>query len=272
MWQGGEGQRGPDAEIDGPLCPPLRPRPGALCARSAETCWVLFPFLGARRERRGVRGPLIRAGRAEQPECRGIIATCSAISPSCRGRGQPRPPESQDRPPGHPQPGPPRPAAAEPSRQSPSRRHRRASAVRVLASATAGAREALGEGRTPAELRLAAVGQPWRAVAAAALAASPRPPCHDSGAPEDVSIRAFLELLGQRQLGGSVCLPPSPCNVHCALPLPSPHRSLCHKHRTRLCRLSSQKQQVTAFHTTEFSFTVHISTAWAKHTPSGFAV
>uniref|UniRef100_A0A8C6ZCA1 NK2 homeobox 3 n=1 Tax=Nothoprocta perdicaria TaxID=30464 RepID=A0A8C6ZCA1_NOTPE len=44
-YNGFPGQRGPGAEIDGLLCPPLRPRPGALCAGAAETCWVLFPFL-----------------------------------------------------------------------------------------------------------------------------------------------------------------------------------------------------------------------------------
>lgn len=40
---------------------------------------------------RGVRGPLIRAGRAGQPECRGIIATRSTIPLGCRGRGRTRP-------------------------------------------------------------------------------------------------------------------------------------------------------------------------------------
>lgn len=120
MWQGGEGQRGPGAEIDGPLCPPLRPGPGALCAGAAETCWVLFPILGAQGKRRGVRGPLIRAGRAGQPECRGIIATCSAISLDCRGRGRPRPPSPAGPAAGSPvsRPVPGRPVPLSPLRRS----------------------------------------------------------------------------------------------------------------------------------------------------------
>lgn len=148
MWQGGEGQRGPGAEIDGPLCPPLRPRPGALCAGAAETCWVLFPILGAQGKRRGVRGPLIRASRAGQPECRGIIATCSAISLDCRGRGRPRPPS-----PAGPAAGSPvaRPVPARRVPLSPPRRSRgglAASAVRVPPGP-----EPRREGRTPAERR-----------------------------------------------------------------------------------------------------------------------
>lgn len=54
---------------------------------------------------RGVRGPLIRAGRAGQPECRGIIATRSTIPLGCRGRGRTRPSTLPgDRFPPHPRP------------------------------------------------------------------------------------------------------------------------------------------------------------------------
>lgn len=230
MWQGGEGQRGPGAEIDGPLCPPLRPRPGALCAGAEETCWVLFPFLGAQGERRGVRGPLIRAGRAGQPECRGIIATCSAISLGCRGRGRPRPPRpagpAAGSPPARPVPGRPVP----PPRSSPGRcrprRRGRASAVRVPPSSAAGAEAAPGEGRTPAEPRLARPRRQQRPEAPGTLPRRPAGlPGRGAGAPKDVCSGAVSEPPGQTQPGGSVCLPPRPAMPTVSFPCP-PHACL----------------------------------------------
>lgn len=190
MWQGGEGQRGPGAEIDGPLCPPLRPRPGALCAGAAETCWVLFPILGAQRKRRGVRGPLIRAGRAGQPECWGIIATCSAISLDCRGRGRPRPPSPTGPAAGSPaaRPVPGRPVPLSPPRRSRGGGGPASAAVPLPCGSCRGpprGRSRAGEGRTPAEPRL---GHPGRQRGPKALGALPCRPAHlsgrDAGAPK----------------------------------------------------------------------------------------
>lgn len=205
MWQGGEGQRGPGAEIDGPLCPPLRPRPGALCAGAAETCWVLFPILGAQGKRRGVRGPLIRASRAGQPECRVIIATCSAISLDRRGRGRPRPPSPTGPAAGSPVacPVPGRPVPPSP-RRSRGGGGRAAAAVRGLPSPAAGAGAAPGRAGHPqssaaaAAVRGTAGGRGTKSAGSSPVpsraSARPRPSLSDV-----VSSGAFLEPARRRR-------------------------------------------------------------------------
>lgn len=226
MWQGGKGQRGPGAEIDGPLCPPLRPRPGALCAGAAETCWVLFPFLGAQEERRGVRGPLIRAGRAGQPECRGIIATCSAISLGCRGRRRPRPPS------------PAGPAAvshpSSPVPGRPSRRRGALGAVPILPPRPCLCRTGTAESRRRDRSRTrggldtrGALSGPPRVAAETGGAESPLAPSCVSPWPQHYSFRRCLQrdLLGAAGMDAAQGLsmpPPSSSDAHRVLPCP-PH-------------------------------------------------
>lgn len=100
---------------------------------------------------RGVRGPLIRAGRAGQPECRGIIATRSTIPLGCRGRGRTRPSTLPgDR---FPPPSPSRPVRERAVTAAAPRRSPRVCAAAVQCPADGRPRSLDGAGSDPATCR-----------------------------------------------------------------------------------------------------------------------